>query len=492
MARLITRRTFLNRAGIASAMLLAPGLAAGQRLPAPRKRTLVQGRVESNGKGVAGVRVSDGLGVALTDGDGDYSLVTDSRAGFVWVSVPDGFEIPISPTGTASFFQRLPSGSERAAAVFDLKRVDPSTEHAFFVLADPQTQDDYEIGRLHQETVPDIRQSVSELSTQNIFGVSCGDIMYDNLALYPQYEDAVQQMGIPFFQVVGNHDLDPDPTDEESVATFTAHFGPAHYSFDRGEVHYVVLDDVFWFGDGYIGYVDLGQLQWLEHDLQTLEQGRAVVLFAHIPLLSTQYRRRGDTNPVRGTSVSNRDVLYRLLEPFDAHVMTGHTHEQEHVLESGVHEHVHGAVCGAWWSGDICFDGAPNGYGVYEVNGSSLRWRYKATGLSRDHQIRAYAPGADPRAPDEVVANVWGWDPAWSVFWYENGERRGQMSRRIGTDPMSERIHRGIDLPARRPWVEPVLTNHLFYCPRAKDGAETTIEAVDRWGNTFTAAVPGA
>jgi len=39
-------------------------------------------------------------------------------------------------------------------------------------------------------------------------------------------------------------------------------------------------------------------------------------------------------------------------------------------------------VCGAWWSGDVCWDGAPNGYGVYDVRGEEVRWRYKGTGLA--------------------------------------------------------------------------------------------------------------
>ena len=43
--------------------------------------------------------------------------------------------------------------------------------------------------------------------------------------------------------------------------------------------------------------------------------------------------------------------------------------------------------------------------------------------------------------------------------------RKGAMARRPGTDPLAESLHRGSDLPERRPWVEPVPTNHLFYAP---------------------------
>ena len=435
------------------------------------------------------MRVSDGHSVVLTDADGLYSLVSDANTPFVWVSVPDGYRIPSSDARTAHFYKQLAPNGDDAVVRFALDEVPRAEKHAFFVLADPQTQDDFEVNRLRSETVPDIADTVKGLALDEVFGVSCGDIMFDELSLYPRYQDAVRQMGIPFFQVVGNHDLDQVSTDEASVRTFSHYFGPRYYSFDRGEVHYVALDDVFWFGGGYIGYLDADQLLWLERDLQTIESGRTVVVFLHIPLLSTQFRRHGEPNPNRGTSVSNRDELYRLLEPFNAHVMSGHTHEQEHVYEGGVHEHVHGAVCGAWWSGDICFDGTPNGYGVYEVSGAEVTWRYKATGKSAEYQIRAYAPGSDPSAPDEIVANVWGWDPQWSVYWYEEGERRGMMSRRIGTDPLSEKLHRGPGLPNHRPWVDPVSTGHLFYCPAPKGEARVTIEAVDRWGRVFVADV---
>lgn len=497
MARLVgrslTRRSFLNKASLAaSTALLVPELSVRALQREDGRPIRVEGRVESGGRGVPGVRVSDGRNVTISGPDGHYSLVSSADSRFIWMCVPDGYRIPTGPAGTARFYHRIEPGTDEATAVFSLEQMPTSGSHAFLLLADPQTQTDFEVDRLLTETVPDITATLGGLSNQEVFGVACGDIMYDNLELFPRYEEAVRATGVPFFQVVGNHDLDPASTDEGSVKTFSDYFGPRYYSFDRGEIHYVVLDDVFWFGGGYMGYLDADQLVWLEQDLQNVEQGRTVVVFLHIPLLSTQFRRRGDSSPSRGISVSNREVLYRLLEPFQSHVLSGHTHEHEHVFEGGVHEHVHAAVCGAWWSGDICFDGAPNGYGIYEAAGSDLKWRYKATGLPPEHQIRAYPPGVDPKAPDEIVANVWGWDPEWSVCWYEGGERRGMMSRRVGTDPLSEQLHRGADRPSHRPWVEPVLTDHLFYCPAPQPGVQTTVEATDRWGRVFVTDVPGA
>ncbi len=181
-------------------------------------------------------------------------------------------------------------------------------------------------------------------------GIADGDIMFDHLELYPEFERGVSRMGIPFFQVVGNHDLDQrSVTDDNSTATFTGRFGPRYYSFDRGAVHYVVLDDVFWHGAGYLGYLGSDQLRWLENDLKHVEAGRPVMVASHIPVLGSRHVRQGERNPSTGISVANRQALYRLLEPYRAHVLTGHTHENEHVFEGGVHEHVSGTVCGAGW-----------------------------------------------------------------------------------------------------------------------------------------------
>ncbi len=480
------RRTFL-RSTLATlpTLLLTPSLSLA--LPT-RRQVRVRGQVRTpGGRGLAGVRVSDGRSVVLTDAEGTYTLLADRRQPFVFASIPAGHAIPQGPKGSAKHYQALRADDEQTA-VFDFEPLGESDDrHAFLVLADPQTQNAYEMGLFHAQTVPDVQQTVSRLGAP-VFGVGCGDLMFNELSLFPEYERAVGAMGVPFFQVVGNHDLDFDaPTDEGSTRTFRQHFGPTYYSFDRGEIHYVVLDDVAWLGNQYVGYVDDLQLSWLAADLSTVEPGRTVVVFLHIPLLGTGDVRAGKSNPSPGGAVANREAIYALLEPFNAHVMSGHTHESEHVFEGGVHEHIHGTVCGAWWTGPICYDGTPSGYGVYEANGSALAWHYKATGEARDVQLRAYPRGTDPSAPDEVVANVWNWDPEWQVMLYADGMRRGPMARRRGRDPLSVDLHTGPEKPERRGWVEPVFTDHLFYAPVEAGATDVWIEATDRFGNVYRA-----
>lgn len=500
----VSRRRFLEQASLAAAAgaILPASPTAGFTLPdailpvqgrnlaaATRGPVRVRGRVRAGAAGVAHVAVTDGQAVAETSADGSFTLVADGHQPFVYLSLPDGYELPTNPTGTARFYERLVADAQGNMDVaFDLEKRDGSAErHQFLVLPDTQTQDAADMALLHGETVPDVAAWTAARDGSPVFGVSVGDIMFDNLALYPEYERAVAAMGLPFFQVVGNHDLDFKARSAElTVETFMRHFGPPYYSFDLGAVHYVVLQDVLWHGTGYVGYIDERQLRWLEADLSRIEDGRPVVVFQHIPAQSLRWQREGQSGPSASTSVNNRAALYALLSPFKAHIISGHTHENEHVFENGVHEHIHGTVCGAWWSGPICHDGTPSGYGIFDVRGEELQWIYKATGKPVEHQMRLYAPGSDPAAPDELVANVWNWDPAWRVEWSADGTPRGPMARRVGHDPLSLQLHKGPELPARRPWVEPARTGHLFYAAVGPDVKEVTVQATDRFGRMFT------
>ena len=454
----------------------------------------IRGRVTAGGRGLGEVPVTDGLRIVETDADGGFELLSDHRRSFVYISLPAGYRIPVNPTGTARFYHRIdPGSSQEMQASFELEK-DPHdrTSHRFLMMADPQTENAYEVERFHNETVPDIRQLVRDLGDERpLFGIGGGDLMFDNLELFPEYEKAVQKMNIPFFQLIGNHDILFDvPSTQDSYRVFKEFFGPTHYSFNVGDIHYVILNNIFWYGAGYVGYLDRDQLDWLQADLARIEPGRTVVVSMHIPAFSTQHFRLGGDQPSPRLSVANRDALYRILEPYHVHLLSAHMHENDHVFEGGLHEHNHGTACGAWWTGPICFDGTPNGYGVYEVRGSELRWKYKATGFPHDHQMRLYKRGSDPEAPGEFLANIWDWDSEWKIFWYENGERRGEMTRQTGLDPLAVELFDGPDKPERRTWINPVPTAHLFRAKVPENSGDIRVEAVNRWGRRFTAKLP--
>lgn len=488
-----SRRLFLKQAGLtAASLLVAEQILANPYRPLTRLLSAadpirIRGIVRSRGKGIPNVAVTDGRSVVRTAADGTFVIRSTSLQEFVSVSIPSGYSISKNPTGTALLYQPiLPGKDGEMTAQFDIAQLAVSdARHAFFQLADPQTLDDADMTRFRRETVPDVYAMARSLDSQPMFGVACGDIMYDRLEYFPDYEKGVKDMGLPFFQVIGNHDVDiASRTDEASAATFRKTFGPTHYSFNRGEVHYIVLDNIFWFG-GYIGYIDQMQLDWMKADLALVEKGKTVVVFMHIPLYNEQHLRKGKKSPEHSLIVTNRELVFRLLEGYKSYVITGHMHESEYLTHQGVEIHVNGAVCGAWWTAGICEDGTPNGYSVYEVDGSNLRWRYKSTGKPVEYQMKLFPKGSDANHPDELFANVWGFNERWKVAWYEDGMKKGLMERRLGMDPEAVQLFKGPDLPHRHKWIEPGPTDHLFYAKPSPAAKEIMVEATDDAGRVY-------
>ncbi|WP_246850330.1 calcineurin-like phosphoesterase C-terminal domain-containing protein [Rufibacter roseolus] len=452
----------------------------------------IKGKVQAGGKGIPGVVVTDGINLVTTDKSGKYSLESNATAQFVYISVPRGFEIP-QEKGVARFYQPIPAGKPSFTADFELQKLtQDDTKHNFVVWADPQMINKKDAEELVNVSAPDLKKLVDGYGKNTLFhGIGCGDLVWDKFELFEDYQKAIGISGIPFFQVIGNHDMDLTArTDEGSSDTFKKLFGPTYYSFNRGEVHYVVLDDVFFIGTAkrYIGYLTERQLQWLEQDLSYVKPGSMVVVSVHIPVNSGEKRRMKLKDESLGGVVSNRKELYRLLKPYKAHIMSGHTHICEKVIENDIIEHTHGAVCGAWWTGPICTDGSPSGYGVYEVNGSEMKWYYKSVGHDREHQFRIYPKGTVKDRPEEVVVNVWNWDPEWKVTWFEDGVRKGEMKQEMGLDPLSVELHAGPNLPAKHKFVDPTMTDHLFWAKPSAGAKQIKVEVTDRFGKVYTQA----
>jgi len=477
----IDRRLFLAELAAGAAGLIAGGpLLAADRLAGPVPPPVrIRGRVTRSGRAAGGVAVSDGLGVVRTDPDGFFELVSSRRYETVFVTVPADCRIPRSASGTARIHRHIrPDAGDSMEIHFALEALPGGSDrHHLFAIGDPQIQDDEDIRLLHEEAVPDLRAAATALAGGETFGVALGDIMYDRPALWPDWERAVERTGITCLQVPGNHDVDPGArTDRGSLATYVRRAGPTHYSFDRGAVHYVVLDDVFWFG-GYLGYVDRDQLDWLARDLALVDRGRPVVLFMHIPPWTEGPRRAGRASPGERVHIVNREALYELIEPWPARFVCGHLHEVETLRDGNAAIDTCGALCGAWWTGPICSDGSPRGFMIYTIDGESITRRYRALGEPAETRMRLYPPGADPERPGAVVANIWEADARWRVVRYEDGERRGPMPRHDGFDPLAVQLFRGDDRPARRSWVEPMPTAHLFSAVPSPGAREIVVEA---------------
>jgi hypothetical protein len=375
-------------------------------------------------------------------------------------------------------------------ADFRLKKLDRSdSRHFAIVWADPQINTDAQAEQLISISAQDTRAHAQELLKQGpVHGITAGDIYWDNFAMIPPYKKAVAVTGIPFFQVLGNHDMDINVrSDEASDDTYHRHFGPSWYSFNRGNAHYVVLDNVFYYANGYnyIGYITEQQLKWLEQDLALVKPGSPVFVSMHISAYTGEKRRYQKKEDHPGNITFNRQTLYNLLKPFNAHLLTGHTHYNENIQEGGVYEHITGALSGAWWTAAICTDGTPAGYGVYEVDGNNVKWYYKAVGKDRNYQMRVYNRGRYARRPGDIAVNVWNWDKDWKVEWWEDGEPKGRMKQETGLDADAVQSMAGPDKPGTYAWIEPGLTDHLFFAGPSASAKKVTVLVTDRFGNTY-------
>ncbi|HVI44689.1 MAG TPA: calcineurin-like phosphoesterase C-terminal domain-containing protein [Chitinophaga sp.] len=495
---MLNRRNFLKNLGATGSLLALPA-AFAQAKPAVKttgsidlSEIVLKGKVHSRGKGIAGVAVTDGINITQTDRNGQYELASNATAEFVYISIPAGYVFP-EDKGIAAFYKPLQHKGKIQTTDFELtKLTTDDRKHNFVVWADTQIISKADAALLKSQSVPDLQALIQSYPKDTLFhGIGCGDLVWDHFELFEDYKEAIHMCGIPFYNVIGNHDMDIDArTDDKSAATFKQQFGPTYYSFNRGDIHYVVLDDVFFIGNAkkYIGYLTENQLQWLEQDLALVKPGSTVVVSLHIPT-NTGAARREQKEEELGGVVSNRKQLYKLLAPFKAHIMSGHTHFNDNWEDNNIMEHNHGTVCGAWWTGPICGDGTPSGYGVYEVDGSDIKWYYKSTGLAKEKQLRVYPKGKVKESPDEIAVNVWNWDNKWKVEWYEDGVLKGNMEQRVANDPWAVELYAGPALPKKHKWVEPILNDHMFFAKPSASAVKIIVKATDRFGNVYEESI---
>ena len=462
----MNRRSFVNKLG-----LLTGGLTLSiDAYPFLKRAGEISGKVLSGKKGIPNVSVTDGYTIVLTDKAGKYTIKTHKNAKFVYISTPSGFEF-ISEENIVRSYHHLGLRNEYN---FNLKKLNQSdTKHRFIIWADPQVKNANDVAQMMATSVPDVRQYIESLAEGTlIHGIGVGDLAWDNLEFFNDYNKAVGRMGIPFFQALGNHDMDYNKGgDETSDHTFQDFFGPTYYSFNRGKAHYIILDDVRYLGKDrlYDGYIASHQLEWVKNDLKNVPKDHLLIICLHIPVHN---------------AVKNNSDLYDLLKEYkNVHIMSGHTHNNTNIERNGIYEHNHGTVCGAWWTGPICEDGTPRGYGTYEVDGNELKWQYKPTGLSADHQISLSLDILTNQK--RLIANVWNWDSAWKVEYFLDDKPMGLLTNSKGYDPLAVKLYKGKDLPAGRGFPEPKLNEHMFVAHCGPETKVVKVIASDRFGKKY-------
>ena len=86
----------------------------------------------------------------------------------------------------------------------------------------------------------------------------------------------------------------------------------------------------------------------------------------------------------------------------------------------------------------------------------------------------------------QIVANIWNWDPAWTVNVYENGAKTGTMTQYSDKDAWTVAYHIGI-LNNSSSYNKS--TDHMFYYTLTNPAADVKVEAIDRFGNKYEQTV---
>ncbi len=451
--------------------------------------SVVQGRVFCGIEGgVKGVVVTDGYNFTTTSADGSYTLPLDRRAKQVYITTPEGYVTAVK--GSSPQFFVAVEESRAKGYDFELWRNPKDNgHHTVLVTADVQMTSLDDV-KGYGVVLDDMVQLAKEVKN-DVFSLDCGDIVGDSPWLYEPYLKVADKAGIPTFRAIGNHDMNYyGDCHESSYVGFEKTFSPVRYSFNKKGVHYVVLNNNFYVGRDYfyIGYYDQATIDWLRGDLQFVPKGTLLVIVQHIPLRMTAEQKAFEYNyGYLADQTTNAAALFRLVEGYNTHVISGHMHFNLNIEhKEGVFEHNTGAVCGTWWKGDVCLDGTPRGYGVYEIQDGKISWYYKSSGFPKEHQLRAYKAGSLKEEPEAIVANVWNWDGEWSVELWENGKKTASMEQFTGHDRAAYELCSDKKKVVYE-WIAPVPTSHLFKAVPKSADAEVEIRVVDRFGNTYTA-----
>lgn len=452
----------------------------------------LSGKVVCDGKPVAGVPVTDGTQFVTTDQKGNYKMTSTDDSKYVYITLPDGYEVPMKDGVPAIYADIAPDNKGRFKHDFELKKSDVDmNKHVLFVMADPQVYFDPNLDVVENTALEMKNILAEEYAGQPAVGLALGDIVgqyKQGERYFPWMIKNIAQCDFPYFYVCGNHDIEMDvPTNEQSHKSFNHYFGPTYYSFNRGKVHYVVLDNVFWMGRYYAGYYTQQQLDWLKQDLSYVPEGSTVIIAQHIPCYSRQARHKEWGKESYHKVVSNRQALFDILKPYNVHIMSGHEHYNEnYVLADNLYEHCHAPLSDLFWCTKWAMDGTPNGYAVYEIDGDKINWYYKCLGRDRDYQFELYPRGASHEHPEAVVANVWNYDSTWKVEWFEDGKPMGEMTRFTGTDPNLWRdvVNNGKNYPF--PYMGCDITEHIFYALPESETSVITVKATDHNGNVYT------
>ena len=487
----------------------------------------VYGVVACSGKGIPGVVVSDGFEVVKTDENGVYQFKSDKIHGYVFISVPSGYEA-VSEGVMPKFHQPLTKKKSEVERVdFPLVEAPGQKEHTMLVFGDLHLANRTSDARQFSDFTEDVNEYLAAYPGRKTYALTLGDMTWElywvaNKYSFDEYVRDINKIkGIQVFNTIGNHDHDMAfAGDFDTVTKYKKSIAPTYYSFNIGDVHYIVLDDIQCTNTGagdagsrqYNDFLVQEQLDWLKKDLSFVPTSTPLVITMHAPLY----------NDSDNGSLNNSAELESLVQAYPVtHIWTGHTHKMYNVDKTRTKrtfEHNAGAVCATWWwtghytSGiHIAQDGAPGGYSIVDVDGTDFKWQFKSTYHDVNHQFRTYDRNCITLTADKFVAsnksaadkekfekaagdwkeqssgnyvyiNVWNYDPEWTINVTENGKSLS-VERVSDKDPLHLIAYNG-KTPGGGFGTS--VTKHLFRVQASSATSTLDIKVTDRFGNVYT------
>lgn len=510
----------------------------------------LKGRVVTEaGNGLPGVVVSDGITTTVTDGYGCYWLPSRKETGYVFVSVPGDYVVKCDGARPQFFQYTTLAANKEERHDFILTPVDNSS-YVMLVHSDQHLAGrNNDVRQFRAGFLKDINATIAKYRSQSVpvYSISLGDMSWDHYWYANDFDisdssSCFDKIECQVYHVTGNHDHDPYCSDDWlASAKFRATLAPTYYSFNVGNVHYVVLDNIVYNNTGgaqgvegardYEKRITDTQLRWLQSDLSHLpDYSTPVVVAAHVPFHKSPklIGSQGDQMSARG--MEGLDKIEAVLAGFsDVTMLSGHLHRNwivESTTFNGLSEYNVASVCGTlWWTGapgyagnNICTDGSPGGYGVWEVNGTDRRYRYKSVGFDDNYCFRVYdlntvlidescvgnakyksyvGDYADiyglRSTANEILVNVFCFGPGWTVDITEEG-RPLSVTRVKAKDPLHILSYECQCLDHGRKPTETgaFLTQNSihFFKATAKSATSTvTVTVRDPWGRSYTQRV---
>lgn len=263
-----TKRIISVLAAVAAACALTACITIGLTSKGPYSGVVTE---LEGGAPVSDVSVTDGRNVAKTDENGKFELKGWRKSRFVTITVPSGYK-------TDDFYIPVEKGKESYDFVLEKSELTAQENHCFVQISDT------EIGEKGTgEWLDEVKNIIKE--NNPAFLIHTGDICYE-AGLKRHIEDMnTETMGCTVRYIIGNHDYVDGKYGEELYESI---YGPVWYSFDVGNVHYVVTP--FQSGADYkSGYNKNDRWKWLKNDLENVDSDKKVVIFNHTKSPSDDY-----------------------------------------------------------------------------------------------------------------------------------------------------------------------------------------------------------